>query len=155
MTEKVLALIASILNVFGIASTGIVLYSVENLFKSDAFQRQMTEDIQNDVDALFTAKELQMIFDFVGSVGWFVIVVLVISLILGTAGMIKLHSDTRLAGILFIGAGIFACLISISSIFYYIAAFLCFNKKKNQPQEAPVSKNNRQHYSRSHEQSKP
>ena len=55
--------------------------------------------------------------------------------------------------ILFIGAGIFACLVSVPSILYYIAAILCFTRKKGQPQEAPVGKEQR-HISSNHEQIK-
>lgn len=138
--EKVLALIASILNVFGIASTGIILFSIDNLMNSNYVQ----EKAQQNVNEGISMAQLQNIFDLFGSLGWLIIIVLLISLILGTAGMIKLRTDAKFAGILFIGAGIFACIISLSSVLFYVAAILCFTRHKNQPQESLVGKN-RQH----------
>lgn len=138
--EKVLAMIASILNVFGIAGTGVFLFSLDSFFKTDSLQQQIIEDVQQSTGTKLTLTDLQDLSQVFGSIGWFVIIVLIISLIIGTAGMIKLHSDTKLAGILFIGAGIFACLISVPSILFYIAAILCFTRKKAQPQESPVGK---------------
>lgn len=138
--EKVLALIASILNVFGIASTGIILFSLDSLKNSDYLQ----EKVQQNVNQEISMTEIQNIFELFGSLGWLVIVVLLISLILGTAGMIKLRTDAKFAGILFIGAGVFACIMSLPSILFYIAAILCFTRHKNQLQESPVGKN-RQH----------
>lgn len=152
--EKVLAMIASILNVFGIAGTGIFFFSMDSFLKSDGVQQQIIDDVQQRTGTELTMTGLQNISQLFGSVGWFVIVVLVISLIIGTAGMIKLHSDTKLAGILFIGAGIFSCLISVPSILFYIAAILCFTRKKDQPQESPVGKKAQHRVSNNHEQIK-
>lgn len=151
--EKILAMIASILNVFGIATTGIIIFSIDSLFKTDSVQQQLFDDVQQRTGTELTLTDLYDLSQVFDAVSWFVIVVLIISLILGTAGMIKLNSDTRVAGILFIGAGIFACLVSVPSILYYIAAILCFTRKKGQPQEAPVGKEQR-HISSNHEQIK-
>lgn len=141
--EKILAMIASILNVFGIATTGIILFGIDSFFGAENVQQQFDE-LQENTSSNLTLADLYDISQLFGSIGWLVIVVLIISLILGTAGMIKLSSDTKLAGILFIGAGIFACLISVPSILYYIAAILCFIRKKGQPQESPVGKKQHQ-----------
>lgn len=151
--EKILAMIASILNVFGIATTGIIVVSIDSLFRADGVQQQLFGDVQQRTGTDFTLTDLYDLSQVFDAVSWFVIVVLIISLILGTAGMIKLNSDTRFAGILFIGAGIFACLVSVPSILYYIAAILCFIRQKGQPQEAPVGKE-RRHISSNHEQIK-
>jgi hypothetical protein len=70
-------------------------------------------------------------FNFVGGFFWLLIIGLIISLVLNIIGIVNIwrNKNAKLAGIMFIIAGVLAGLLSLSSILLYITAILCFTKK--------------------------
>ena len=59
------------------------------------------------------------------------IIVMIISVVLNIIGIVNIwnNKNAKLAGIMFIIAGVVGGLLSLSSILLYIAAILCFTKK--------------------------
>src|SRR5690606_29521005 len=96
------------------------------------FQQEMKMELladptytQADVDAVF------VFFDVLGGFLWFLIIAMIISIVLNIIGIVNIWKDknSKLAGIMFIIAGIFGGIVSLPSILLYIAAILCFTKK--------------------------
>lgn len=104
-----------------------------NLMKNDPtiksdFERDMLTDptmTQADLDAIYS------IFTFMGGFIWLIIIGLIISVVLTIIGTVNIwnNKNAKLAGIMFIIAGVLGGLLSLSSILLYIAAILCFTKK--------------------------
>ena len=70
---------------------------------------------------------------------WLIIIGLIISLILTIIGIVNIwkNKNPKLAGTMFIIAGLSAGILSLTSILLYIAGILCFTKKPpltNEPQ---------------------
>ena len=62
---------------------------------------------------------------------WLIIIGLIISLVLTIIGIVNIwnNKNPKLAGIMFIIAGVFGGILSLPSILLYIAGILCFTKK--------------------------
>ena len=134
--EIVLGVISAIMTLLSIILVTVLVLSGSSVLKDEAF----TNDIQNGIanDPNLTATELQFIDDnidvFIDAFsvfGWLVIIILVISLILNIIGIVSIskNKSPNLAGIMFIIAGVFAGIISLTSILLYISAIMCFVRK--------------------------
>ncbi|MDE0583676.1 DUF4064 domain-containing protein [Planococcus sp. A6] len=134
--EKALGIIGSIFNVIGIILSIIVITSLSG-FEGSQMQMQLEEEIRNDPN-LTNPGDVEMTMDMVNSfvqgfdvLGWIVVALLVVSTVFAILAITKLKSfDTaNTAGIFFILAGIFAGILSLTSILFYIAAIMCFVRK--------------------------
>lgn len=137
--EKVLAIISAVLTVIGVILSFATLAFL-NFIKSDpAFQDDFRTEIllfdptlnPADIEIVFT------VFNFMGSFMWLVIIGLIISLILIVIGLVNIwnNKNPKLAGILFIIAGLMGGILNLTSILLYIAGILCITKKPPFTQE--------------------
>ena len=141
--EIVLGVISAIMTLLSIVLVTIGVVSGSSVLKDEAF----TTEFQNVIadDPTMTEADLQIINDNMDLVidafsifGWVFIIILVISLILNIIGIISISKNKKpkLAGIMFILAGLFAGILTPTSILLYIAAIMCFVRKPPvQPQE--------------------
>lgn len=134
--EKALGIIGSVFNVIGIILSIIVITSLSG-FEGSQMQMQLEQEIRNDPN-LTNPGDVEMTMDMVNSfvqgfdvLGWIVVALLVVSTVFAILAITKLKSfDTaNTAGIFFILAGIFAGILSLTSILFYIAAIMCFVRK--------------------------
>lgn len=137
--EIVLGVIGSIFNVIGIIVLLFVLIGASGFMNSpdfEIFMEQIQMEIQNDPtlspeEAQIAADTMPAIFEGIGVFGWILLIALIISLILAVIAIVKIskNSSPKAAGALFIIAGIFAGILSLTSILFYIAAIMCFVRK--------------------------
>ncbi len=134
--EKALGIIGSIFNVIGIVLSIILITSLSG-FEGSQMQMQLEEEIRNDPN-LTNPQDVEMTMDMVNSfmqgfdvLGWIVVALLVVSTVFAVLAMTKLKTNDKAntAGIFFILAGIFAGILSLTSILFYIAAIMCFVRK--------------------------
>lgn len=83
------------------------------------------EMTQDDIDIFLS------MFNLVGGFMWLGIIFAAVSLLLTIIGLVKVwnNSNAKLAGILFIVAGLLGGVVSLPSILLYIAGILCLTKK--------------------------
>lgn len=130
--EKVLGIVSAIFTGLGIVMLGGLL-GLFNLMQNDPeirgeFEAQLylTPDMtQADVDTFLS------MFNLVGGFMWLAIIFAAVSLLLTIIGLVKIwnNSNAKLAGILFIVAGLLGGIVSLPSILLYIAGILCLTKK--------------------------
>lgn len=140
--EKTLAIISAVLSTIGIIMS-VALVSFFNILRSDPqFQKEFEQGILEDPTLTHADLEVfNMLFDFFGGAVWFIIVGLVIGVILTIVGLVYIwnNKNPKLAGILFLIAGVLAGFISLPSILLYIGGLLCLVRKPpvtNKPQFA-------------------
>lgn len=130
--EKVLSIIAAIFTAIGVVF-GFLFMALVNLMKNDPtfkadFERDMLADptlTPADIDAIYS------IFNVMGGFIWLIIIGMIISVVLTIIGIVNIwkNKNAKLAGIMFIIAGLVGGLLSLPSILLYVAAILCFTKK--------------------------
>lgn len=134
--EKALGIIGSIFNVIGIILSIIFITSLSG-FEGSQMQMQMEEELRNDPN-ITNPQDAEMAVDAFNAVvagfdviGWVVVILLAISTVFAILAITKLKSfdKANTAGIFFILAGIFAGILSLTSILFYIAAIMCFVRK--------------------------
>ncbi|MDN5709497.1 MAG: DUF4064 domain-containing protein [Planococcus sp. (in: firmicutes)] len=134
--EKALGIIGSIFNVIGIILTIVVITSLSG-FEGSQMQMEMQEELRND-PTLSSPEDAQMAVDTFDAIvagfdviGWVLVILLAISTVFAVLAITKLKSfeKANTAGIFFILAGIFAGILSLTSILFYIAAIMCFVRK--------------------------
>lgn len=130
--EKSLSIIAVILTAIG-TIFGFIVMAVFNLIKNDqTFKQELELDLMND--PAITPADVDLFFSIMNGIGgfmWFLIIAMIISIVLNIVGIVNIWKDknAKLAGIMFIIAGLLGGIISLPSILLYIAAILCFTKK--------------------------
>jgi ABC-type phosphate transport system permease subunit len=136
--EKVLSIISAVFTVLGIIST-VVMMVFYNFLKSDPMiQKEFEAEML--ADPTINPEDLEWIygmFNFLGGLIWLFVILLIISLILNIIGIVNIwkNKNPKLAGIMFIIAGVLAGIINLTSILLYIAGILCFTKKPPQTNE--------------------
>lgn len=130
--EKSLSIVSVILSIIGIILS-VILVSLFNLVKSDPeFQFEFEQGVLADPSLGPEDLELiNMLFDLFGGTMWFFIIGLIISVVMTIIGIVNIwnNKNPKLAGIMFIIAGVLAGFISLPSILLYIAGILCFTRK--------------------------
>lgn len=132
--EKVLGIIGIVFNILAIALIGFAMASYSNVQGTPEFQQYIEDEIMAD-PAFSNPEEAQMIIDMMSSsfsvMGWVLIALLALSTILAIIALVNLRKKSKasVAGIFFILAGLFAGLLSLTSILFYIAAIMCFVRK--------------------------
>lgn len=146
--EKVLGIIGTIFNVIGIILAIVLITSLSG-FEGSEMHNQMEQDLRND-PTLTNPQDAEMAVDafnaFVAGfdvVGWVLIILLAISTVFAVLAMAKLKSvdSASTAGIFFILAGVFAGILSLTSILFYIAAIMCFVRKPPMGQDDLMGRN--------------
>lgn len=130
--EKVLGIISAVFTFLAIIGN-IVVFGFIKVLSSDPVMRQELEmDLISEEG--FTPEDTEMIMGIIDSLaglGVILTIVMVISLIATIIGIVYIWNDKnrKLAGAMFIVGGLFAFVLSVTSILLYIAAILCFTKK--------------------------
>lgn len=134
--EIALGVISAIMTLLSIILVTILVVTGSNAMNDELFNSEFQDIIAED--PTMTETDLQIINDNMPAVidafsifGWVFVFILVISLILNVIGIISIskNKNPKLAGIMFIIAGLFAGILSPTSILLYIAGILCFVRK--------------------------
>lgn len=130
--EKVLSIISAVFSTIGIIMSFVIM-AFYNFLKSDPMIREEFE-AEMLADPTINPADIELfygVFNFLGGLIWLIIAGFIISLILTIIGIVNIwkNKNPKLAGIMFIIAGLFAGIISLTSILLYIAGILCFTKK--------------------------
>lgn len=142
--ERVLAIISVVFTMISILFSFIGLWLVRLVATDESFRTDIEMDLLTSSD--FTAEETELILSFVDIMEgfqWMIIVLLIISFIATIIGLIFIwnNKNSKLAGVMFIIGGLFAFIITPTSIMLYIAAVLSFTKKPenmNEQQDPPL-----------------
>ncbi|MCM3357602.1 MULTISPECIES: DUF4064 domain-containing protein [unclassified Psychrobacillus] len=134
--EVVLGIIGAVFNVIAIILVSLLVINGSTALQDEEFSTIMEQEMLNDPQ--LTAEEAEQALGFVevfvdlfGVIGWAAVVAFVISLIFNILGIVFVSKNKKpkLAGIMFILGGIFAGIISLTSIILYVAAIMCFVRK--------------------------
>lgn len=136
--EKTLSIISAVFTlisiIFGFASLSIV----KMMNADEAFRAEMEAELYTMPE--LTSEEADLVLSLIDMFEGFIvlaIVVLVLSFIATIIGLIFIwnNKNPKLSGIMFIIAGLFAFVLTPTSIMLYIAAVLCFTKKPPRAQD--------------------
>ncbi|MGE7622312.1 DUF4064 domain-containing protein [Viridibacillus sp. NPDC096237] len=134
--EMALGIIGSVINVLVIIILAVMIFGVSTFANETTFQDEMLSQIQNDSN--LTAEEIESVTPFIENLptyinafGWLVVVLLVASLVFGILGVVFIRKSDKqnIAGTFFILAGVFAGIVSLTAILFYIAAIMSFVRK--------------------------
>lgn len=130
--EKVLSIIGVVFTALSIIGSFMFLLFVKTVTSDGTIRRELEMDFYADPE--FSTEDVEMIMwfiDFLEGFGWFLVIVLIISLITTIIGIVFMwnNKNPKLAGIMFIIGGLFAFILSPTSILLYIAGILCLTKK--------------------------
>lgn len=135
MGEVVLSVISAFMTLLGIVLVTVIVVGGSNVLNDETFTAEFHNILANDPTLTEADRQVMgdvdLIADLFGIFGWVFIIVLVISLILNVIGIVSIskNKSPKLAGVMFIIAGVFAGIISLTSILLYIAAIMCFVRK--------------------------
>lgn len=138
--EKVLAIISVVLTAMGIfvsfASLALFNYLKSDPLIKDEFAAEMLL-----MDPTLTPEHVEVMYGAFGIIGgfmWVIIISLFVSLILTIIGLVNIwkNKNPKLAGTMFIIAGLTAGILSVTSILLYIVGILCLTKKPPLAQES-------------------
>lgn len=132
--EKILGVIGIVFNLLTIALIVFSIFSLGNVENDPEFRQFLEEqimadpnmsdmgDVQGLVDGLLTSFDVIM---------WVLVGLLAISTIFAllAVGRLGKKGNANMAGVFFIVAGLFAGLLSLTSILFYVAALMCFVRK--------------------------
>ncbi len=132
--EKILGVIGIVFNLLIIALIVFSIFSLGNVENDPEFRQFIEEqimadpdmsdmgDVQGLVDGLLTSFDVIM---------WVLVGLLVVSTIFAllAVGRLGKKGNANMAGVFFIVAGLFAGLLSLTSILFYVAALMCFVRK--------------------------
>lgn len=131
--EKALGIIGIVFNLIVITLMALLISNSDSFQSSPEFQ-QIEDEIRSN-PSFANPEDAQAAVDaFAGSfnaVGWTLIVLLAISTLFAILALLNLRKDknAKLAGAFFIIAGLFAGILSLTSILFYIAAIMCFVRR--------------------------
>jgi hypothetical protein len=131
--EKVLSILSLVLTVIGVIVSFASL-ALFNYLKSDSLIQKEFEAQILLADPTLTPEHIEVIYGVSGIIGgfmWLIIISLIVSLILTIIGIVNIWKDKnpKLAGTMFVIAGLTAGILSLTSILLYIVGILCFTKK--------------------------
>lgn len=133
--EKALGIIGIIFNLLTIALLIFSILSFGSVQNNADFRQYMEDELMNDPTLSSSPEQVEMIIDGVmnsfGVIGWVLVGLLAISTIFALLAVTRLgrNRNPKLAGVFFIIAGLFAGILSLTSILFYIAAIMCFVRK--------------------------
>lgn len=132
--EKILGIIGIVFNLLAIGLIVFSIFSLGNVENDPEFRQFLEEQIMADpgmsdmgdieglVDGLLTSFDVVM---------WVLVGLLGISTIFAilAIGRLGKSGNPNMGGVFFIVAGLFAGLLSLTSILFYVAALMCFVRK--------------------------
>ena len=132
--EKVLGIIGIVFNLLAIALIIFSIFSLGNVENDPEFRQFLEEQIMSDpamtdvgdvqglVDGLLTSFDVVL---------WVLVGLLAVSTLFAflAIGRLGRNANPNMAGVFFIIAGLFAGIMSLTSILFYIAAIMCFVRK--------------------------
>ncbi|MCZ2260396.1 DUF4064 domain-containing protein [Sporosarcina sp. G11-34] len=130
--EKVLSIISAVFTALSIVGSLIGLAFFKGFISDPVMRAELEADFLSD--PAFAQQDVEILFmvmdSFVGF-SWLIIVGLIISLIVTIVGIVAIwnNKNPKLAGAMFIVGGLFAGILSLTSILLYIAAVLSFVRK--------------------------
>ncbi|PIC65080.1 hypothetical protein CSV79_03880 [Sporosarcina sp. P13] len=128
--EKVLAIIAAVFTFIGMAMLTVFGIFVNMANNDSTVMEQFREVMLSDGELTLSEVDMFMeFFDVFAVFIWVGVAVAFIGFVLNIIGLVKLRSNAKAAGTLFIIAGLFNGILSLTSILLYIAGILCFTKK--------------------------
>ncbi len=134
--ELALGIVSAVFTFLGTILTVIFLVGGSSVFTDEAFLYEFEQEIYNDptlseIEAQETIDIMSVFFEMFTVLGWLLVATLVISLVLNIIGVVSVSKNKKpkLAGVMFIIAGVFAGILSLTSILLYIAAIMCFVRK--------------------------
>ncbi|MGM9966370.1 MULTISPECIES: DUF4064 domain-containing protein [unclassified Rummeliibacillus] len=139
--EIVLGSVGTLFNLIAIAIMGLIVKLVSEVKNNTQlqdelvteFKNQLTNDPQfKDTDIQAFAESMVSAINFLGPFGWFIIICFIVSVVAGIVGIVqavRTKNRANFAGSMFIVAGVFAGILSLTSIVYYIAAIMCYVRK--------------------------
>lgn len=131
--EKVLSITSVVLTTIGVFIS-FALLALFNYLKSDPLIQDEFEAEMLLMDPTLTPENIEVMYGAFGIIGgfmWLIIISLIISLILTIIGIVNIwkNKNPKLAGTMFIIAGLTAGILSLTSILLYIVGILCITKK--------------------------
>ena len=131
--ERVMSMISIVFTGLAIIFSFMGLSALKMMLVDEARLLEF-EEVMMSIDPSVTAEDLKVVISglpVLEGIGSFLVILLVISLITTIIGTIFIWNNKRpkLAGILFIISGLFAYILSPTSILLYITAILCFARK--------------------------
>lgn len=148
--EKVLGIIGIVFNLLAIALIIFSIFSLGNVENDPEFRQFIEEQIMSDptmtdvgdvqglVDGLLASFDVIM---------WVLVGLLAISTIFAflAIGRLGRNANPNMAGVFFIVAGLFAGVMSLTSILFYIAAIMCFVRKASNGNRKDLQDNSNLH----------
>ena len=131
--EKVLSIISAVFTLISIIAEFCFCSIYESSFIGwYSFEVRWKRDFL--ADPTLAAEDVDMVFGMIrlfADFSWLFVIVLVISFIANIVGIIFMwkNKNPKLAGAMFILAGLFAFVLSPTSILLYIAGIMCFIRK--------------------------
>lgn len=132
--EKTLGIIGIVFNVLAVALLIFAILGLGNIENDPEFRQMLEEQIAAD-PTLAEVGDTQSIIDGIMTsfdvVAWILVAILIISTIFALFAVARLghNRKPKVAGVCFIVAGIFAGVLSLTSILFYIAAIMCLVRK--------------------------
>lgn len=134
--EIILGVISSIFTLISIILLSLLVIGGSSIIQDETIISEIEQEIMNDPTLATQDLELfpqgfDTFINLLSILGWGFVIALVISLILNIVGIVSVtkNKNPKLAGIMFIIAGLLAGIISLTSILLYIAAIMCFVRK--------------------------
>jgi hypothetical protein len=126
----------------GIIINGIIAVFFHYIKSEPGFQSEFEQDLL--ADPSITQEQVEIMNTFLNLFGgamWFVIIGLFIGVVLTIIGLVFIwnNSNPKLAGIMFIIAGVLAGFITLPSILLYIAGILSLVKKEPLTDKTPLT----------------
>lgn len=131
--ERVMSIMSAVFTGLAIILGLIGLSELKAMLMDEALLLEF-EEVIFSTDPSITVEDVNMIMSGLGileGISIFLIILLVISLIATIIGIIFIWNNKKpkAAGIMFLVGGLFAYVISPTSILLYITAILCFTRK--------------------------
>lgn len=140
--ERILSVISAIFTLISIILGFISLSLVKMMIADDSFRAEFEAELFTNPNLTSEEAELMLTFiDFFEGFIWLLIAILIISFIATVIGIIFIWNNKKpkLAGVFFIFGGLFAFILTPTSIMLYIAAILCFIKKPPRLKEEEIT----------------
>ncbi|RHW38418.1 DUF4064 domain-containing protein [Lysinibacillus yapensis] len=147
--EKVLSIIATILNVLSIGFLILLIIGGNMMAEDPLVQAELENQFSASGVPQAEMQEMLIFYDdflvFLNGIGWLFVVLGIIAIVLTIVGIVKVNKNAKLAGILFIISALLSGIISLPGILLIIAAIMCFVRKPKY-QEMPVQKTDENGY---------
>ncbi|MFF2753880.1 DUF4064 domain-containing protein [Psychrobacillus sp. NPDC058041] len=137
--EIALGVISAIFSLISIVLISLLVIGVSTTLKEEGFNTELKNQILTNPaisaqDVEYITQNADVILSGVNVIGWGIVISIFISLVLNIFGIVFIYNNKnqKLAGIMFIFAGVLAGILSITSILLYIAAILCFVRKSTE-----------------------